>query len=468
MNMGIKIVKSDGLNRSEKLSSLLCEKAFLNVWTYPNIYKTSGKELADIVVFLDNDILLFSIKEYEKHPPFIDYTEWKRWYKMVIKKSVNQLNGAERWIRDFPDKIYTDRKSKEKIPFDLRQEKKEIHKFIVAFDSPKLPTELYNHDLINSKVIINYSKQSFVDVCNNGHGSLCINPSSNIHFYDEKALRIVLKELNTASDFLDFLTSKKSCLNEVDELIYSGEENLIAEYYRNFCTKKKKHYIYKKTCPTTKPIKLMIDRNNWDKFSRNKSYLSKKEADKPSYIVDKLIHKTGRNILNGSDMGNSLPFRGKSGICILANMSRFNRRRLGSFILENSEIFPNVNADRPYRLNAATIIENIGYVFLQLQFIEDLFEYDDYRNLRAEMLKVSMGVFKHKNPKLEKIVGISCEPPKFTNKLISEEIFLIDNDVWCKKLEEYCLEQNKMHNFFSKKQMHFHVRHDKMFPNLNR
>ena len=54
--------KSEGLTASEALLAELCSRSFLQLWTYPNLFKKPGKELIDLMVVFGNDILLFSDK----------------------------------------------------------------------------------------------------------------------------------------------------------------------------------------------------------------------------------------------------------------------------------------------------------------------------------------------------------------------------------------------------------------------
>lgn len=54
--------KSEGLTASEALLAELCERSFLQLWTYPNLFKKPGKELIDLMVVFGDDILLFSDK----------------------------------------------------------------------------------------------------------------------------------------------------------------------------------------------------------------------------------------------------------------------------------------------------------------------------------------------------------------------------------------------------------------------
>jgi hypothetical protein len=75
MNL-IPIIKSEGTTASERYLAKLCKSTFLSLWSYPNLYshegrkneKGVGKELCDLLVVFDNDIIIFSDKLIEfKH-----------------------------------------------------------------------------------------------------------------------------------------------------------------------------------------------------------------------------------------------------------------------------------------------------------------------------------------------------------------------------------------------------------------
>ncbi len=43
------IIKQDGFNDSEKYLASLCEKTFLRLWSYPNVYTDEGKKMIAVM-----------------------------------------------------------------------------------------------------------------------------------------------------------------------------------------------------------------------------------------------------------------------------------------------------------------------------------------------------------------------------------------------------------------------------------
>ena len=58
-----KVIKSEGLNESERILSTLGEKVFLKLWSYPNTFYRQGKELVDLLVICGEHVILFSDKK---------------------------------------------------------------------------------------------------------------------------------------------------------------------------------------------------------------------------------------------------------------------------------------------------------------------------------------------------------------------------------------------------------------------
>lgn len=52
-----------GFTSTEKDLAALADKIFLNLWTYPNLFKSNGKELCDLLVVCGDDVLIFGVKE---------------------------------------------------------------------------------------------------------------------------------------------------------------------------------------------------------------------------------------------------------------------------------------------------------------------------------------------------------------------------------------------------------------------
>jgi hypothetical protein len=120
------IHRSKGSNASERLLADLGEQAFLNLWSYPNLFydkkqgsKGDGKELCDMLVVCGDDVIIFSDKhvKYQDDKPV--EIAWPRFYRKAIEAAVVQINGADNWITRYPDKIFTDPACTQRLPIEL-------------------------------------------------------------------------------------------------------------------------------------------------------------------------------------------------------------------------------------------------------------------------------------------------------------------------------------------------------------
>ena len=53
------------MNRSEDLVYKLCRESFLSLWSYANPKGKNGKELCDVLIVSDPDIIIISVKDIE-------------------------------------------------------------------------------------------------------------------------------------------------------------------------------------------------------------------------------------------------------------------------------------------------------------------------------------------------------------------------------------------------------------------
>jgi hypothetical protein len=121
-----RINRSSGTTDSERYLARVAEKSFLNLWTYPNTHrkqlqhgKGDGKELCDLLVVCGDDVIIFSDKSVAWSATAPVEVAWDRWYRKAIKSSVQQIRGAERWLREFPDRIFLDKECTVPLPIEL-------------------------------------------------------------------------------------------------------------------------------------------------------------------------------------------------------------------------------------------------------------------------------------------------------------------------------------------------------------
>jgi len=126
--------KSEGVSSSEKYLKNKCEKTFLSLWSYPNLYtqEQKGKELCDVLVLFEDHICIFSDKycDFQEDKPI--NVAWNRWFRHTIRNASKQIMGAERYLRKkLP--VFLDAKNTQIFPLSINiTEKTKIHRIIIA------------------------------------------------------------------------------------------------------------------------------------------------------------------------------------------------------------------------------------------------------------------------------------------------------------------------------------------------
>jgi hypothetical protein len=116
----MKIEKSFGVSPSERLLAELCERSFLKLWSYPNPYKDDGKELCDLLVVFEDEVLIFFDRKAE-FPTASDKDAqvlWERWRRNAVDKQIATAHGAAKYIRSGRP-IYLDTRKLKRFPLSV-------------------------------------------------------------------------------------------------------------------------------------------------------------------------------------------------------------------------------------------------------------------------------------------------------------------------------------------------------------
>src|SRR5687767_2959394 len=97
------IVRARGTTTTERYLRQLCDRSFLSLWSYANLYREQGqkgtqregKELCDLLVVFDNDIIIFSDKACEFPNTGNIEVNWHRWFRRAVLQGADQIWGAE-------------------------------------------------------------------------------------------------------------------------------------------------------------------------------------------------------------------------------------------------------------------------------------------------------------------------------------------------------------------------------------
>jgi len=344
-------------NKAEKFVFQVCKKSFLSLWSYANPLGKNDKELCDILIVCEPDIIIISVKKVKVTKSKDVTIDWKRWIKKAVEGSVKQIYGAERWIKSASNVVRRDGTKGLALP---KKEKQRIHRVAVALKRGK-------------KVPIFYGDF--------GKGF--------VHVLDEISFNIILQELDTIKDFINYLIAKeKFYRSKTQTPLLAGEENLLALYLSQGRTFPDKY------------DSVFLDNNLWKAIIKKPEYRKKKRADKISYVWDRLIDKISKSVLENKLEYSSSPGHGEIILRAMAQEDRFSRRILGKcfagFIVLSSKKYIARTVPGP---------SGILYVFLATPHTLE-------RKYRRTELEARCFVARGLNQDFNTVIGIATEQYK--------------------------------------------------------
>ena len=285
-------------------------------------------------------------------------TDWKRWNRRAIEESAVQIYGAERWLKTATYVIKSDGNRGIKFPSN---DKRRIHRVVVALGGKDKVPMIYG-DL--------------------GKGF--------VHVFDEISLEIILKELDTISDFLEYLSTKERFYAAGKETpLLAGEENLLAFYLNN-----------ERKLPENYDV-VMFEGDLWKAFTKKPECLKKKEEDKISYLWDDVIEDIAKDVSKENLEFSTTPGAGEKILRVMAREDRFGRRILGKSFAE----FILLASQNRIRARMLRSLSGIIYVLFALPHTIE-------RKYRRAELGVRCFIARGLNSECHTIIGIATEQSK--------------------------------------------------------
>lgn len=437
------VIKAEGSTDSERNLAKLADRSFLNLWSYPSPYRDQkqggtgdGKELCDLLVVCGKHIIIFSEKTID-WPSGDIATAWRRWAKRAIRDSAKQTKGAERWISDFPERVFLDRDCANPFPIDLPpKEIRQVHRVVVANGSAKAcqaHTPGSSGSLIIRPSVVGDSHWT------GKHGEIepfvvgDIDPDGSfVHVFNEAALDIAMAELDTIRDFTDYLAKKAAFVRSGELTEAHGEENLLAYYAIRINDEGDHDFVVE-----DEKAPLSIDRQRYARFISDPRYQAKKRADKISYLWDQFIEGFTNHMLDGTSItleGHEFDLRKyELGVRQMALVPRFTRRSHSEAIA--GALHKGKHSDKFVRVmtSPARVKENETAFFIltvkYLDWIEAEGGYEKYRTVRSRIAQIYARGLLERHSHLKHVVGISREPLD-QGRGISEDLIYAEQYDW--------------------------------------
>lgn len=424
-----KAADAQGATASEWALVRIARKAFLSLWSYPNVYsdegraggRGDGKELVDLLVVFGNNVLLFS----DKHCAFQGGVDikiaWPRWYKRAVQKSARQLAGAESFLRRFPSRVFVDKSCQTILPVAL-PEPSLARYFLIAVTRGGHEAAARNFGggssgslMFNSLLVGDAHYEHPFEV------GFPLESRRFVHVLDEVTVDILLEELDTVPDLVEYLSCKERYLTASGVFMHvAGEEELLAQY---MCTIENGRHVLPKVPPGTDAISLL--EGDWQFYRSSPQRAAKREADRDSYMWDALIEYQASFVRAGTAIG--LPETPPETIDherilrALAAETRLARRELTThfrYALSNSQ------PDKKFaRMTLSGDNMSRAYVFLTAPKSSDV-AYEAYREMRSAALLTYCHGIKIRFPHVTEAIGIASEP--FSEKVSSQDFLYVD------------------------------------------
>lgn len=389
---------------------MLCRKTFLRLWSYPNLYRDQGhgnsgegKELCDLLVVFGDDVLIFSDKDCRINLEGELAVAWSRWYRQAVLKSSQQAMGAERWLREHPERVFVDRACKMGLPIDLPKEPR-FHRILTCRGAA--PASLAAFGGSGSLLVTNAS----LEACSDQPLHLgAIDAKGRLyHVIDEASLDDLLRTFDTVSDLVEYLCAREDFFRGSDSITAASESDLIGFYLFNYSEEEQKHD-FRVERVDANPGSIFIADDFWDRWLASTQYKAKVAADTVSYSWDRLIEKFSFHMLTGTEyFAGSEPVRDRE--VLLRWMAREHRVRRRILAQSLIEAMHTTHAGQMRRqLILPSYADDPLWVFLVLPRPQAV-EYEIYREHRRTLLKAHLKVAKFVRPEALDLMGLAVEP----------------------------------------------------------
>lgn len=452
--------------RTERYLAQIALQSFLTLWSYPHIYRDqgissdgAGKEVVDLLVVFADDILLFSDKSCAFPNSGNLELDWARWFRRAIKKSAEQVWGAERWIRQHPDRLFTDARCQTRLPIPLpSMERARFHRIIIANDETGVRQRQVGGTgtLLVSPSIVGEQHATFPFAV--GH----LDPTQGyVHVLDETSLRILLETLDTAPDFVDYLSKKEALITSGKLIAAAGEEDLLGLYLRDVNAADEHDFVIRPGM-----THIVVPEGHWHHYVNSPERAAKVDADKVSYAWDMIIEKFTHHTVHGSlEHTNATGFRDHERVYrVLARENRTRRRMLARELLDRIAATP--AGGMSFRVMLPSKAGDPHYLFMILGRRAEWSE-SEYRKRRGALMMGYSKVLKLEFPAAKLIVGLATEPSA-EGPGRSEDVMVFDVSEWSEEDARHARELQHMTGWLKKVRMRREVESEYPVPHQAR
>lgn len=407
-----------GVTDSERYLGVLARKAFLSFWSFQNPFtdESGSRELCDLLVVFGNDVIIFSDKYCNFSNKHNVEVSWPRWFKSAIEKSAKQLAGAQSFIEHYPSRIFLDPACKQPLPVPLpSKENLRIH--LVAVTRGSAPAgERYWGNGSSGSLVINTMLHEEDHKTKPFMVGWPLKKRLFIHVLDELTLDVLLGELDTAPDLIEYLRKKEDYLSTPGvNFFICGEEELLTTYLLSGANKADTGFSFPVT-PEDKKLVILTE-GDWSNFRASDAYIDWKKIVANSYLWDDLIEHQTSHIKNSTAQVLKYPGNTSSDVHAheevlraMAQEGRIGRIKLSEQLKD--VLTRNLTEDIFSKTIVLPSQPGRAYVLMVLRRDRSIKE-DDYRQLRSSSLVGYCRAARIRFSGIHEVVGIATEQLDF-------------------------------------------------------
>ncbi|MFC4963423.1 SEC-C metal-binding domain-containing protein [Alcaligenes sp. GCM10023179] len=417
----------------------LAEASFFGLWSYASVQRLIQKrgrsfahEVADLLVFFERDVIIFSEKDI-KFPESRDiHTAWARWFRKSVRDSVDQLRGAEAYIKSGRGSLFLDAKCTQPFPFMLNTPDLRIHLVAICRNSCQPGERYFEH--FNDEGVEFQSTGTFIFNASFDEKEMLAHPftigdfdraKTFVHVFDEESLFLLMSELDTGPDFIDYLLVRERAIRGERLVHFCGEEDFLCAYLANMGEEGFGGFFERPPRTVVEiPEALALEEHLWRNFLRSPEYAHHAEARRYAGAWKRLTDDFSRAILTatvGEAQDQSLQVHERA-VRTLAAENRISRSMLGRLLVDILSIAPS----QAVTVRVTYSLSNRGrlYIFLIYPRLKSHESYDDYRKERLDWMKLYALSAQVKFSEYDEIVVLGVDPKETVGG--SETVLVVD------------------------------------------